>query len=438
MTPTPNPRHAAFSYAPGTLTAVVVWPIGVLVDRPIDDAQNAQLYAALTQNATPETAMDAMAAQGMANMADFGIIAAYGTDARVVVHGGIVADLADNDDPLTGSGILSEKTVPVPTAPLLRTAAPIENSGNSPIGNGIVPAAWLSLDEVPAAGKPNHADLSARTGDQMPSADKVKRAVGDPAGEAPPPPPPGPVPAPPSLGATQMAPSTMSLASADQPPAQNESRPFIDSFNWAGGAAPVPAPASSVPPPPPDPSSVPPPPPPDFDAHSDGSDLGGHTIRRPVATSTGDIVAAVYCPAGHLNPPFADLCRVCQAPIAPQQPVQVPRPPLGVLKLSNNLVLKLDRGAVLGRNPRVIPGEPGPQPNLVRLNDPNKDISSAHLEVRLEGWYVTVRDLGSTNGTQVILPGHAPVTLRPNEPMTLEPGARVVLAQVFNFVYEAA
>jgi len=171
---------------------------------------------------------------------------------------------------------------------------------------------------------------------------------------------------------------------------------------------------------------------------SDEEDYGGHTISRPVMSNTGDIVVAVYCPMGHLNPPYADLCRVCLAPIPPQQPVQVPRPPLGVLRLSNNLVLNLDRGAVLGRNPRAIPGSTGPQPNLVKLNDPNKDISSNHLEVSLEGWYVTVRDLGSTNGTQVILPGHAPVTLRPNEPMTLEPGARVLLAQVFDFVYEAA
>jgi len=150
----------------------------------------------------------------------------------------------------------------------------------------------------------------------------------------------------------------------------------------------------------------------------------------------GEIVEAVRCPSGHLNPPYGEYCRVCQAPIPPQDIIQVPRPTLGYLHLSTGLVLALDRGAVLGRNPHPIEGVPGPQPNLVRLNDPRKDISSQHLEVRLDGWFVTVCDLNSTNGTTVILPGQLPFKLRPDEPVSIEPGTQVVLAEVFDFVFE--
>ncbi|MDR0959749.1 MAG: FHA domain-containing protein [Propionibacteriaceae bacterium] len=160
------------------------------------------------------------------------------------------------------------------------------------------------------------------------------------------------------------------------------------------------------------------------------------TPSEPVFDEADILVAAVFCPSGHPNPPSAVTCRVCHQLVGPQEPVEVPRPPLGVLRLSSGGTVILDRGVILGRNPHEIIGATGPQPNLVRIADPNKDISSQHLEVRLEDWYVTVRDLGSTNGTQVFLPHRAPIALRPNEPMTIEPGARVVLAQAFDFVFE--
>jgi hypothetical protein len=167
--------------------------------------------------------------------------------------------------------------------------------------------------------------------------------------------------------------------------------------------------------------------------------MDDRTIKRPrpVTEADGPIVAASRCPNGHLNPPYTDLCRVCRQVVPPQTPFEAPRPPLGSLRLSTGEVIRLaDRGVILGRNPQVIPGAPGPQPHLVRIADPGKDVSSQHLEVRLDEWFVIVRDLGSTNGTEVILPDRPAVTLRANEPMTIEPGTRVVLAQVFDFVLQ--
>ena len=215
---------------------------------------------------------------------------------------------------------------------------------------------------------------------------------------------------------------------------------FIDSLPWSSPAsgvgappaasaptAPVPAvaPTTQVPAPR---TPVPPVP---------GDQASERTISRDQLPGAGvQTVVAARCPAGHLSPAYAGTCRVCGQPLPAQQPVEVPRPPLGVLRLSNGDTVVLDRGCILGRNPRVPAGHAGEQPNLVKLIDPDKDISGQHLEVRLEYWHVAVKDLGSTNGTQVVPPGENPVTLRPNDPVMIEPGTRVILAGVFSFTFE--
>jgi len=151
------------------------------------------------------------------------------------------------------------------------------------------------------------------------------------------------------------------------------------------------------------------------------------------------MVVAFRCANGHFSPPYATQCRVCGIPLdQTQQPLEVLRPPLGVLKLWAGGTVLLDRGVIFGRNPHVIPGTVGPMPNLLKIEDPNRDVSSQHCWVRLEDWYVTVTDLNSTNGTQVVLPHRAPLTLRANDPVAIEPGTRVILASAFDFVYEVA
>jgi hypothetical protein len=147
------------------------------------------------------------------------------------------------------------------------------------------------------------------------------------------------------------------------------------------------------------------------------------------------LVVARTCPNGHFNPPWATTCRNCHQPIPAQPLREVQRPSLGILRLSSGGTVTLDRGAVFGRNPKVTP-QVGRLPRLIRIADPNRDISSQHLEVRLDEWLVTVIDLGSTNGTQVTPPGQGPTTLRPHEPLAIDPGTRVTLARAFQFVYE--
>jgi hypothetical protein len=72
----------------------------------------------------------------------------------------------------------------------------------------------------------------------------------------------------------------------------------------------------------------------------------------------------------------------------------------------------------------------------VRLASVDNDISRNHAEVVLEGWHVLVRDLGSTNGTTVTLPGEAPVRLRPTEDQGIEPGTVISIADEVTLIYE--
>lgn len=168
---------------------------------------------------------------------------------------------------------------------------------------------------------------------------------------------------------------------------------------------------------------------------------GEPTERLPltpgVPTAGPDAIPSVTCLRGHLNPPLASLCRVCGDPIPPQPPVRLPRPALGVLRFVNGDEMVLDQNCVLGRNPRVPDGSVGEPPRLVRLNDPDKDVSSQHLALTLDGWEVSVRDLGSTNGTEVTLPGRLPQPLLAGQSLTIVPGTVLVLAGVLTVTFEA-
>lgn len=151
---------------------------------------------------------------------------------------------------------------------------------------------------------------------------------------------------------------------------------------------------------------------------------------------TGPTVPAVVCPFRHLSPPYSSHCRVCGSPIAAQEPIVTARPPLGLLRLSTGDIVPLDRGVILGRNPRAGDERDPGRPHVVRLASPTKDISRSHVEVRLDEWHVLVTDLGSTNGTTVTVPGQAPVRLRPHEPMPVEANTEVNLADEVVFRFE--
>jgi hypothetical protein len=148
-------------------------------------------------------------------------------------------------------------------------------------------------------------------------------------------------------------------------------------------------------------------------------------------------VLAVLCPAGHTSPPHSGSCRLCGRDIPAQQPFQTARPALGLLRLASGDVVQLDRGVLLGRAPKVNAElSAAERPHLVRVTSPQNDISRNHVEIVLEGWHVLIRDLGSTNGTTVALPGQHPVRLRPSDQQVIEPGTVITLADEVSLTYE--
>ena len=168
-------------------------------------------------------------------------------------------------------------------------------------------------------------------------------------------------------------------------------------------------------------------------------DFPGPAASTAPPDSIGPVVPALICASGHVNPPSIAACRRCAAPLPPDA-VPVPRPVLGVLRLSLGDVITLDRGVLMGRNPRSdFAGSDGEErPHVVKLPAADGDVSRMHLRVTLDGWHVLVTDLNSTNGTLVTLPGHEPRQLRPGEPTLIQPGAVVTLAEGVDFRYEVA
>ena len=239
-----------------------------------------------------------------------------------------------------------------------------------------------------------------------------------------------------------------SAAPSLQPPSQSSPPP------------PTAAPASPPPPPPPTTAAAVPPPPtqpraaasaPALDeptAEVDDEDDDDEEISSTVYRSADrdqntnaaiglPTVAAVRCLAGHLNPPQAKRCRVCPQTVPAQQETQVPRPVLGVLRLSTGEDIPLDRDVLLGRQPKP-PSQNRDKQHVLRLPSPGKDISRNHLQIRLLGWRVVATDLGSTNGTTIRPPDGSPAeALPPGGTRVIEPGAEVTLAGVVSFIYEA-
>ena len=157
--------------------------------------------------------------------------------------------------------------------------------------------------------------------------------------------------------------------------------------------------------------------------------------RAQIFASGGPTVLAVKCPANHLTSSVDVLCRVCQQPIPPQSPFEVPLPTLGVLRLSTGEVVTLDRGVVLGRSPSS--NAEKDRPHLIKLASPSLDISRTHVSITIDGWHVLACDLGSVNGTVITRPDTAPERLRPHEAQVITPGTLVTLADELTIRFEA-
>lgn len=484
-----------WEYRPGTAVAVVSGASAVLVDVDAGEPLVAQLFDVLAGEHTIEDVIEVLLGRGLRHLGAFAAAIVEPDGVRVVVRGGFSA-ASPGADVVVGSGMWTDRTILGSSQVTLSRTGEAAEGPEFPVGLGTVLASSIragapvrSADHgasnpqgelATGTAAPMEADAVEALRESVEAPIPIAEPVAEPVAQ------PEPAAVPKSVVAPEPVPEPTffpqpepelesSVKPAAEPEASIESRPdsvggdqaqhdrparvpsplveppppaglLIESFPWAaldGGAAPESAVPSPQRPSFAESPAVVPPPQPAEPAAYDPEALEmtvdrGRLIEHAATSPNSVIVVAARCPSGHLSPAYADGCRVCHLALPPQQPIEVVRPPLGVLRLSNGDTVALDRGAILGRNPRLPAGFSGEQPNLVRLSDPGKDISSQHLEVTLDYWHVLVTDLGSTNGTEVTLPGQPPLQLRPNDPMTIEPGTRVTLAGVLDFVFEVS
>lgn len=110
-------------------------------------------------------------------------------------------------------------------------------------------------------------------------------------------------------------------------------------------------------------------------------------------------------------------------------PVAPPPPAPLRLRLADGAIVPVDGPVVLGRAPRAPRVPAGPEPRLVALPSPLRELSGSHAELRPAGRSVLVTDLRSTNGTVVTVPGAAPRTLAAGESAVVPPGSLVDLGE---------
>lgn len=471
-------------YSSGPVPAIAVDGLVLLVGLDPEDDRVDRLVEACEAEAPADEVLDVLVERGVRSMPDFALCHAVDGGFRLVFRGAF-AVVADQDAVAQGSGPWSDTVVRAARV-LLEVPDDAVAERWLPLRGGLVLAGAVLIGEGPAGASRVTSGPPPRASQVSPAPPTVAVAGPPPAAPADPPPaapigsgpgqsagrsdadfdalfgattarpePPAPVePAVPQpaeqltlpprasvadAGLTRPSPHTMEVSELPGVEAGAPVGGLITGAPWLTGTV-EPAPMPPVPPVPhvqtvPIPPLVPagpaePPPSPD---------AAGRTVSRAsllAQQQPAQTVVATRCPQGHLTQAYGAVCRVCREPVSPQQHVEVPRPTLGLLRLSTGAVVTLDRGAILGRNPRVPSDFVGDQPNLVRVVDPEKGVSSQHLEVSLDYWNVNLRDLGSTNGTEVVLPGAMPMMLPKGASVILEPGSRVILGGTVSMVFE--
>lgn len=232
-------------------------------------------------------------------------------------------------------------------------------------------------------------------------------------------------------------PPTTEPQSVALPPAVPRVTALIDSVPWAREVPAEPQPATYSPPAQPGESVV-----------EDGYEQtmiaaprhgawGGTAAQSdmPSTTTAGVKVLGRLCPSSHANPPEQAQCSRCNAPLV-GEPQDVPRPSLGRMRVSTGEVIELERPLVIGRKPSVSRVQSADMPKLVTLAKASREVSGSHVEIRLEGWHVMMRDLKSTNGTVLVRDGQNPRRLDQGEDTMLVSGDVVELGGALSLVFE--
>lgn len=443
---TPAARGVTFS----------VGQLSVALAIPSDQAEP---YAA-SASAGLVPLLEALAASGFTDMPDFAIVDRSGVSVRVLLRG--TGQVVGPDGDLRADGRSPWRDLDLDMVPDVGRDADLHP-------RIVIPPVWprplridrpdeasvadASVDDVvvdSAAEDDSGADLPRES--EVLAGAAVSGAVDLPPPSASPPPlaPEPPVapqaPAPPKAATSVIPPLPAGIPPIPSPPAPNSQAPRQSRLPWRRGSSGSTAPiASGIPV---EQAAT------DHTGPSGGAellaagvlpwtrhaDLSGPAASdsAPVAVGEPPEVSAVECPDGHLSPPGSATCRTCDQAITTTGTRLVPQPRLGHLRVSTGDLVPLDRSILLGRSPQVAADvHPVDRPHVVRLGSVTKDISRQHAQVDVHGWDVTVRDLGSTNGTTITMPGEESLRLWPGQDYPLRPGTVLTLADEVSLVYEA-
>lgn len=168
------------------------------------------------------------------------------------------------------------------------------------------------------------------------------------------------------------------------------------------------------------------------------ADLSTVEPRAPLPEETINefavTVKGIVCARGHFNNPNARYCSSCGLSLVhlTHKLVDGERPPLGFLVFDDGSTFTLDRSYRIGREPE---GDADFVPLIAA--DAENSLSRSHAEVALDGWDVTLCDLGSTNGTFVWdTERNAWNQVMPNRPVVIAPGSRIAVGHR-SFVFES-
>ena len=103
-----------------------------------------------------------------------------------------------------------------------------------------------------------------------------------------------------------------------------------------------------------------------------------------------------------------------------------PRPGQYAFRLGDRSeIITLGAPSYVGRRPQPPRVPHAVAPHLVRVDSPLREVSATHLEIRQIGSSIVVRDLATTNGSIVHMPGSVPRALRQGESIVVSPGTLI-------------
>ncbi|MCW2546268.1 MAG: tyrosine protein kinase, partial [Mycobacterium sp.] len=128
----------------------------------------------------------------------------------------------------------------------------------------------------------------------------------------------------------------------------------------------------------------------------------------------------------------ADVSALIALPRLGEEATPDPAPSVvgGRLLLTDGSVVALSGGLLLGREPQNAPEVADGSLSALALPDADRAVSRVHARICVDDAGVTIEDLGSANGTALAAPETSEwVALRPGEPLTLLPGARIRIGE---------